>query len=103
MAAHSHSATMTLLCRLIPAYTVWLVAQGANIMLNRLSFARGAARNYTVVTLAGYALANCVRYGVWRTAGFGPAIAAGASVELVAALVILVGIGTRRTRPELAP
>jgi hypothetical protein len=93
---HSHSATLTLLCRLIPAYSVWLVAQGANIMLNRLSFARGAAQRYTGVTLAGYALANSARYAVWRRVGFGPAIAVGAGVELVAALAILVAIGWRR-------
>ncbi len=100
---HSHSATLNLLCHLIPAYSVWLVAQGANIMLNRLSFARGAARRYTMVTLAGYALANIARYAVWRSAGFGPAIAAGASVELVAALVILAGVGWRRRRPVRLP
>ena len=93
---YSHSATMALLCRLIPAYSVWLVAQGANIMLNRLSFARGAARRYTVVTLAGYALANVARYAVWRSSGFGPAIAAGAGVELGAALAILAGVAWRR-------
>ncbi len=93
---HSHSATLTLLCRLIPAYSVWLVAQGANVMLNRLSFARGAAQRYTGVTLAGYALANSARYAVWRRFGFGPAIAVGAGVELVAALAILAAIGWRR-------
>ncbi len=101
VARHSHSVTLTLLCSLIPAYTVWLVAQGANIMLNRLSFARGAARRYTAVTLAGYACANLARYSVWRSAGFGPAIAAGAGVELVAALVILAGSGYRRPQPKL--
>lgn len=99
---HSHSATLTLLTQLIPAYTVWLVAQGANIMLNRLSFARGAARLYTVVTLAGYGCANILRYAVWRNAGFGSAIAAGAAVELVAALTIMGAIGWRQVQPEYA-
>jgi len=86
---HSHVASVNLLCHLIPAYAVWLVAQGANIMLNRLSFARGTHRTYTYVTLGGYALANVARYTAWRSAGFGPAIAAGAGVELLATLVIL--------------
>ena len=98
IAQHGHSATLTLLCRLIPAYTIWLVAQGSNVMLGRLSFARGAARRYTGVTLAGYAGANIARYAVWRSAGFGPAIAAGAAVELGAALIVLAGIGSRRAR-----
>jgi hypothetical protein len=80
---------------------VWLVAQGANIMLNRLSFARGAAKRYTAVTLAGYALANFARYAVWYRAGFGPAIAAGAAVELVAALVILACVSGQRAVTDL--
>lgn len=95
IAQHSHALTLTLLTGLIPAYAVWLVAQGTNVMLNRLSFARGAARLYTGVTLAGYGAANVARYAVWRSAGFGPAIAAGAGVELVAALSILAAIGYR--------
>lgn len=99
---HSHSANVALLTRLIPAYSIWLVAQGANIVLNRLSFARGAARRYTVVMLAGYMLANMARYGVWQSAGFGPAIAAGASVELVATLVILAGGGWQRAQPDIS-
>ncbi len=102
VAQHSHSATVTLLAQLIPAYTIWLVAQGSNIMLNRLSFARGAARRYTVVTLLGYGAANVVRYAAWRGAGFGPAIAAGAAVELVATLTILGAIGWRQARPVFA-
>ncbi len=101
MGQHSDSATLTLLCRLIPAYAVWLVAQGANVMLNRLSFARGAAQRYTVVTLAGYTVANIARYAVWRSAGFGPAIAAGAGAELAAALMILAAIGHRPAQPDL--
>lgn len=100
---HSHSPNLALLCRLIPAYSVWLVAQGANIMLNRLSFARGAARRYTGTTLAGYALANIARYATWRSVGFGPAIAAGASVELAATVLILAGIGIQRPQPAFAP
>lgn len=99
---YSHVATVTLLCRLIPAYAVWLVAQGANIMLNRLSFAQRTARTYTYVTLAGYALANAARYIVWHSAGFGAAIAAGAVVELMATLVILAEAG-RGHAPAVSP
>lgn len=101
VAARSRSATLTLLVQLIPAYTIWLVAQGTNVMLNRLSFARGAALRYTGVTLAGYGCANIARYAVWRSAGFGPAIAVGASVELVAALIVLAIIGYQRPQRAL--
>jgi peptidoglycan biosynthesis protein MviN/MurJ (putative lipid II flippase) len=89
---HGHSPNLILLAGLIPAYTVWLIAQGANIMLNRMSFARGTVRLYTGVTLAGYAAATLVRYAIWR----------GAGVELAAALAILAGAAWRRSESPAA-
>lgn len=89
---YGHSANGTLLAGLIPSYALWLVAQGTNMMLSRLSFARGAVRLYTGITVAGYAVANVARYFVWQRWGFGAAIAAGSATELLAALVILLVI-----------
>jgi hypothetical protein len=92
----THSANAALLAQLIPSYSLWLVAQGGNTMLSRLSFARGAVRLYTGVTVVGYVLANAARYLVWHRWGFGPAIAAGAAIELTGALVVLGVLAFRR-------
>jgi peptidoglycan biosynthesis protein MviN/MurJ (putative lipid II flippase) len=103
-ARFGHSANGVLLASLIPSYALWLVAQGTNTMLSRLSFARGAVRLYTGATLVGYGLANFARYAVWHSRGFGAAIAAGSAVELLAALVVLVCLARQRaaTGPVLA-
>jgi len=66
------------------------------MMLSRLSFARGAVRIYTVITVTGYFLANGARYYVWSRWGFGPAIAVGSATELAASLIILATLALRR-------
>lgn len=96
IAGLTHSSNGLLLAGLIPSYSLWLVAQGTNMMLSRLSFARGAVRIYTVITVTGYFLANGARYYVWSRWGFGPAIAVGSATELAASLIILATLALRR-------
>lgn len=90
-----------LLASLIPAYALWLVAQGTSMMLSRLSFVMERARLFTVATTAGYLVANAVRFATWWHFGFAGAIAAGALVELSVALGILTAITVRTS--HLAP
>jgi hypothetical protein len=105
IARFSHSVNAALLASLIPSYALWMVAQGTNSMLSRLSFARGAVRLYTAGTITGYALANLARWQVWHGWGFGPAIAAGSGIELLAALAVVVLLARQRSpvRQPLQP
>ena len=87
-----------LLAALIPAYALWLVAQGTSLMLSRLSFTLGHARLFTVLTTAGYIVANLARVLSWWKVDFVAAVAAGAAIELTVALTILVLVA--RTRQQ---
>lgn len=81
---------------LIPAYALWLVAQGASMMLSRLCFAMDRARLFTVFTTGGYFVANILRVITYSRFGFPAAIGVGALVELVAVAMILIALASRR-------
>jgi len=83
-------ANAHLLASLIPDYSLWLVAQGASMVIARLCFTLGRARLFTALTLAGYGLANLARYFTWRIDGFPDAIGVGALFELTASLSAVV-------------
>jgi hypothetical protein len=91
-----------LLAALIPAYALWLVAQGTSLMLSRLSFMLGHARLFTALTTAGYLVANLARVLSWWKVSFVAAVAAGAAIELTVALTILVLVAKHRSRDEIA-
>jgi len=92
---HFSADNARLLSSLIPGYAMWLVAQGANMMLGRLSFTQGRARMFTVTTTIGYVIANLARLVTWKLVGFPVAVLAGATVELGAALCIIALIVSR--------
>ncbi|MBY9062819.1 hypothetical protein K7957_07735 [Sphingomonas yunnanensis] len=92
-----------LLAALIPAYALWLVAQGTSLMLSRLSFTLGHARLYTVLTTAGYLVANLARVLSWWKLGFVAAVAAGAAIELAVALAVLALVARHPRRQASMP
>lgn len=86
---HDLGPSAMLIIGLVPAYCTWMVAQGVNMMMNRLSFARGTIRTYTAVTIAGYGIASIGRFLAWKAAGFATAIAVGGGIEIAAAAAII--------------
>lgn len=80
------SDNAAIMSEILPAYCVWLVAQGISALLSRAMFALGMGRQFTIVTTSGYILANAVRLALVHDRGFSEAVACGALVELVVAL-----------------
>lgn len=100
-ARFSH-ANAVLLASLIPAFSLWLIAQGTSMMLSRLSFVMDRARLFTIATTGGYLLANLARVAAWWKFGFAAAVGAGALVELLVALAVLAVIAVRAPTAPLA-
>lgn len=85
-----------LLASLVPAYSLWLIAQGTSMMVSRLSFVMGRARLFTIATTVGYGIAIAGRILVWHAMDFASAIALGAAIEAGVAIAIFIALVRHR-------
>lgn len=86
MALPGKSQSLAHVFALMPAFAVWLLPMGLNVILCRTMFALSMGEAFTAATVAGYLAANAVRGLVFLAYGLAPAIACGAAVELAVTL-----------------
>lgn len=90
-----HGSTPIILGEVLPAYALWMLPMGMNVVVCRIMFGLKLERFYTISTISCYIVANVVRCLVeYGTGNFALAIGAGAVVEV--GCVAMLAIATLR-------
>jgi peptidoglycan biosynthesis protein MviN/MurJ (putative lipid II flippase) len=89
-AGYFQASSANILNELLPAYALWLLPLGVNIVVCKVAFGLGMDRTYTVLTLIGYVFANIARIWLSHEVGFVWAIAAGAIVEFIVVVILAI-------------
>ncbi|WP_408590484.1 hypothetical protein [Novosphingobium sp.] len=85
-----HAMTLAIFSQILPAFSLWMIPLGCNVIVCRVMFGLGLERTYTAVTIGGYLVANALRAIIsFKFHMLTIALAAGAVVELGAVLFLI--------------
>jgi peptidoglycan biosynthesis protein MviN/MurJ (putative lipid II flippase) len=80
---------------LLLPYSVWMISMGMNAVLSRVMFGLGLEKNFTLITLVGYAVANLARVASFGELEFAWAVLLGALVEILFSTVLFYSVRRR--------
>lgn len=78
-----------LLISVLPAFALWAIPMGINVLLSRVMFGLGLDRAFTGISIGGYLIANVMRVAAVPFGGVVAAVVAGAMVEIALSMVLL--------------